>query len=153
MRLVSCSVLVFALLASACSTTQEVTLTKTSTPKSIASVAQVLDADNSNQMNSNLASALQKEALTIKPTLPQGTKTSAGVDALISYVDVWRWDLVMYLKNLTVKLHDAETGDLLVLGQWSDSPLHGFRDAKLVMEGLVAEVMAKARTLAKAPPK
>lgn len=81
----------------------------------------------------------------MKAKLPAGTTTSRGVDALVSYVDVWRWDIVMYMKNLTVKLHDAESGDLLAIGEWSNSPLHGFQDAKQVMETLVSEVMAKIR--------
>lgn len=96
-------------------------------------------------MNDNLAISLQGQGLTVKPTLPQGTAKSQEADALISYVDVWRWDLVMYLKNLTVKLHDAGTGDLLAIGQWSDSTLHGFRDSKAVMDGLVTEMLAKVR--------
>lgn len=132
-------------LVTGCSTTQEITLAKSNNEKRIVSVAQVLDEDNSPQMNAHLAGALQKEGLTVKPTLPTGTKTASDVDALVSYADVWRWDVVMYMKNLTVRLYDATTGDLLALGQWADSPLHGFRDAKVVMEGVVAEMLAKVR--------
>ncbi|OYV01982.1 MAG: hypothetical protein CFE45_02435 [Burkholderiales bacterium PBB5] len=102
----------------ACSTTQQVTLAKTTLARPLQSVAQVAAAGNSEPK---------------------------GVDALVSYVDVWRWDLVMYLKNLTIRITDAETGDLIAMGQWSDSALHGFRDAKLVTEGLLGEVLAKVR--------
>ncbi len=93
---------------------------------------------------------MTKEGLSVRgKLLPAGTKTAKDVDALVSYVDVWRWDIVMYMKNLTVKFHDADTGDLLAIGEWSDSAFHGFRDAKLVMEGVVAEVLAKVRASAK----
>jgi hypothetical protein len=51
----------------------------------------------------------------------------------------------MYLKSLTVKIHDASTGNLLAIGQWSDSPLHGFRDPKVVMNDLITEILAKVR--------
>ena len=132
-----------------CSTTQEVTLAKLAPSKKIVSVAQVADADNSTQMNGNLEAALQKEGLSLKAPLPLGTKKSADVDALVSYVDYWRWDLAMYMKNLTVNLYDAETGDLLVSGRWNDSTLHGFRDAKVIMQGLVSEMLAKLRAATK----
>jgi hypothetical protein len=132
-----------------CTTTQQVTLAKASIPKQFSTVAQVAADGNSPQMDTNLEAAMTKEGLTVRGRLPAGTKTAKDVDSLVSYVDVWRWDLVMYMKNLTVKLHDADSGDLLAIGEWSDSALHGFRDAKLVMEGLVAEVLAKVRASAK----
>ncbi|QBM26246.1 hypothetical protein HPF_01055 [Hydrogenophaga pseudoflava] len=108
-------------------------------------------------MNSLLEAALLKEQLTVVGALPPGTRTAPGIDALVSYTDIWRWDLVMYLKHLTVQLYDAQTGQLLALGQWSDSPLHGFRNPKTVMEGLISDLVARVRgakpaTPAAAPP-
>jgi hypothetical protein len=132
-----------------CSTTQEVTLAKLAPSKKIVSVAQAADADNSTQMNGSLEAALQKEGLSLKAPLALGTRKSADVDALVSYVDYWRWDLAMYMKNLTVNLYDAETGDLLVSGRWNDSTLHGFRDAKVIMQGLVSEMLAKLKAATK----
>lgn len=129
----------------ACSTTQQVTLAKTTLARPLQSVAQVADAGNSEQMDGHLQTALAAQKLSVQPKLPAGTTTAKGVDALVSYVDVWRWDLVMYLKNLTIRITDAETGDLIAMGQWSDSALHGFRDAKLVTEGLLGEMLAKVR--------
>lgn len=149
MPLLRAAVIAYALLITGCSTTQEITLGKATGEKKLASVAQVLDDDNSAQMNGYLASALQKEGLNVKQSLPKGTRTTPDADALISYVDVWRWDIAMYMQDLTVRLHDAQTGDLLALGQWSDSPLHAFRDAKAVMQGLVSEMLAKVQGLKK----
>jgi hypothetical protein len=134
-----------------CSTSQEVTLAKSDFSKTLKTAAQVPDADNSAQMNGYLESALQKEGLSLKALLPAGTRKADDVDALVSYVDVWRWDLAMYMQSLTVRVHDASNGDLLATGRWRDSPLHGFRNAKVVMEGLVAEVFAKLRGTT--PPK
>jgi hypothetical protein len=150
MRYLSASVLAltFALL-SGCSTTQEIVLAKANPVKRVAVVAQSLEEDNSPQMNGNLEAALQKDGITLKTTLPAGTRKSADVDAIVSYTDVWRWDLVMYLKTLNVRLYDAETGDLLVTGQWNDSVMHGFRDAKVVMAGVVGEMLAKLRAATK----
>jgi len=140
--------LTFALLVG-CSTTQEVVLAKANPTKRVQTIAQIPDADNSPQMNANLEAALQKEGLSLKAPLPAGTRKSNEVDAIVSYVDVWRWDLVMYLKGLTVRLYDAETGDLLITGQWNDSTLHAFRDAKGVMQGVVSDMMAKLRAATK----
>ena len=134
---------------SGCSTTQETVLAKANPGKKVATIAQVPEADNSAQMNSNLEAALQKEGLSLKAPLAAGTRKSPDVDAIISYVDVWRWDLVMYLKSFTVRLYDAESGDLLVTGQWSDSQLHAFRDAKLAMQSVVSEMFAKLRAATK----
>lgn len=130
-----------------CATTQEVTVTKSSIANPIKTIAQVRDAGNSPEMDGNLSIALQKNGLTVRQPLPQGIRQSSEVDTLVSYVDVWRWDIVMYMQSLTVKLSDAKTGDLLAIGQWSDSALHGFRDAKLVMEGLVAEMLQKVNSV------
>lgn len=132
--------------AAGCSTTQRVVLAKADSTKVVQTVAQVRAADNSADMDANLQSALQKESLSIKATLPAGTRKSSEVDALVSYTDVWRWDLVMYLKSLSISMYDAETGDLLVTGQWSDSALHAFRDSKLVMQNLLDEMFGKLRS-------
>lgn len=77
-----------------------------------------------------------------------GTRGNPPADANVSYVDVWRWDVTMYLKSLRIRMFDGRTGDLLASGEWSDSDLHGFRDAKGVVGDLVAEMMAKLRAAA-----
>lgn len=135
------------LVFSGCATQQETLLAK-STPPKISSVAQIPEEGNSPDMNANLAAALQTEGLSIKPPLPAGTRKSSGVDAIVSYTDVWRWDLVMYLKSINVRLYDAKSGDLVATGQWQDSQLHGFRDAKVIVQGVVSEMMAKIRAAA-----
>lgn len=129
-----------------CSTTQDITLAKKSYSQDIKTVSQVSADGNSPEMDANLETALLKQGFGLGPKLAPGATTSDRADALVSYVDVWRWDIAMYIKSLTVRLHDAKTGDLLALAQWADSPLHGFRDAKLVMDKLVADLTAKVRT-------
>lgn len=143
-------------LLAGCATTQEITL-GAAVQKNLSAIALVPSDGNSSQMNSLLEAALLKEQLTFVGALPPGTRTAPGIDALVSYTDIWRWDLVMYLKHLTVQLYDAQTGQLLALGQWSDSPLHGFRNPKTVMEGLISDLVARVRgakpaTAAAAPP-
>jgi hypothetical protein len=132
-------------LLAGCSTTQEITLGTHVPTKPMVTVAQIPNDGNSSQMTSLLEAALLKEKLAVVGALPAGTRTAPNLDALVSYTDVWRWDLVMYLKHLTVQLYDAETGQLVALGRWSDSPLHGFRDPKTVMEKLISDLFTKVR--------
>lgn len=129
-----------------CATRQEVLVAKASHSGPISTVAIAKAEGNSTEMTSHVEHALIKEGLSLKSELPMDTRVAADVDAIVSYVDVWRWDIVMYLQKLHVKVFDAKTGDLLVTGQWSDSPLHGFRNAKLTTQELIAEVFEKLRT-------
>lgn len=131
-------------LLSGCSTKQEVMLAKAS-PAKILSVAQTPEEGNSREMDAHLAGALTAQGLEVKPALPAGSRKAGEVDAIASYIDVWRWDIAMYMQSLSVKLFDAKTGDLLVTGEWRDSPLHGYRDPKTVMDTLIAEMLLKVR--------
>jgi hypothetical protein len=126
-----------------CTTSHEVTVDKTYQGRRIRYVAQAAEEDNSAEMNGYLAAALQKQGLTIKPSLPQGTRTAEGVDAVVSYVDVWRWDVVMYLQSLTLNIYDPKTGNVMATGHWRDSPLHGFRDPNKVMNDVVSDAISK----------
>jgi len=128
-----------------CSTTKDVMLAKATPTHQVRTVAQAPQDDNSSDMNTNLQSALSNEGLTVKAPLPAGTRKSAEVDAIVSYSDVWRWDLTMYLKSVSIRLFDSQSGDLLVSGTWSDSALHGFRDSKEVVQNLVSEMFEKLR--------
>jgi hypothetical protein len=93
-------------------------------------------------------------ALTLRSKLPAGTTTAKDIDALVSYVDIWRWDVVMYMKNLTIRVNDAATGDLIAMAEWTESHFHQFRGdsgVKAVVEKLVADLMEKIRTPTNAP--
>ena len=144
--------LLAAVLASGCSTSQQVRLAKMSPHPPITSVARAPQDGNSAAMDRHLSDALRDEGLTVRAPLPAGTRSSSEVDAIVSYVDVWRWDMTMYMKSLSIQLYDARTGDLLVTGDWSDSAMHGFRDAKETVRSVVAEMMATLRRAAAPRP-
>lgn len=142
------AILAIAALASACSTTQNVTLAKLTQTNVINSVAQVPAEGNSPQMDTHLEAALIKEGLAFRGKVPAGTTNSKDVDALVSYIDIWRWDIVMYLKKITIRVNDAATGDLLAMGEWTESHFHQFRGesgVRAVVQNLVSEMMAKLR--------
>lgn len=128
-----------------CATKKDVMLAKATPTHQVRTISQAPQDGNSSDMNTNLQSALSKEGLTIKTLLPAGTRKSAEADAIVSYSDVWRWDLVMYLKSVSIQLFDAQSGDLLISGNWSDSALHGFHDSKEVVQNLVSEMFDKLR--------
>jgi hypothetical protein len=118
----------------------------------ITSVAHVAADGNSPEMDRHLEFAVKKEGLTLRAKLPPGTTTAKDVDALVSYIDVWRWDVVMYLKNLTIKINDASSGDLIASAEWTESHFHKFRGeagTREVVENLLADLMTKVRSSTK----
>ena len=134
-----------ALFLSACATHQDVLLAK-SAPPPVVSIAQVSSDGNSEAMDGALRNALVQNGFTVRAPLPVGTRQSSEVDGIVSYVDVWRWDIAMYLHSVAIKIFDARTGDLLVAGDWKNSAFHGFQDENRVISELVAEMTAKLRT-------
>ena len=128
---------------SACATSQQVTLAKQNVPATMRSVAQIHQADNSADMDQNLQHAVLNAGLQLKPVQAEGTTRSAGSDALISYRDVWRWDVVMYLQAVSINLFDARSGDLLVSGTWQNSALHGYPNSGKVVDDLVKAMVDK----------
>ena len=135
---------------SGCATSQRVTLAQTSAPH-ISTVAIVVQDGNSPEMNASIEQALVANKIMPKQTLPSGTRKSSEVDAIVTYTDVWHWDLVMYLKNLTVNLFDARSGNLIVTGRWDNSALHGFQSSNEVVRALVDELVVKAKSAETAP--
>lgn len=140
-----------AFLLSACATHQDVLLAK-SVPPPIVSLAQVPGDGNSEAMDGALRKALVKNGFTVAAPLPAGTRQSNDVDGIVSYVDVWRWDIVMYLQSVAIKIFDARSGDLLIAGDWKNSAFHGFQDEDGVVSDLVTEMTAKLRAATPATP-
>ncbi len=127
-------------------------MAKLSLTKQITSVAHVAAEGNSPEMDRHLESAVKKEGLALGGKLPAGTAAAKDLDALVSYVDVWRWDIVMYLKKLTIKVNDASSGDLIASAEWTESHFHQFRGeagVKDVVEKLFADLMARIRSSTK----
>jgi|GEM_PF-1749855 len=131
----------------ACATHQDVLLAR-SAPPSIVSVAQVPSDGNSAEMDVSVRNALIENGFNVRAPLPAGTRQSDDVDAIVSYVDVWRWDIVMYLQSVAIKIFDARNGDLLIAGDWKNSAFHGFQDESRVVRDLVTDMTTKLRAAA-----
>ncbi len=130
---------------SGCSTTQEILLAKNNPTKMVQTIARSPGDSDAADMNKNVDDAFAAQGIEVKSVLPPETRKSPDVDAIYVYSDQWRWDLVMYLRALSINIFDAESGDLLITGKWHDSTLHGFRDAREVSHNLVADMIAKLR--------
>ena len=135
------------LLLSACATHQDVLLAK-SAPPPIMSIAQVPSDGNSAEMDGIVSNALHEHGFKVRAPLPAGTRTSDEVDAVVTYVDVWRWDIVMYLQSVAIKMFDARSGDLLITGDWKNSAFHGFQDESTVIRDLIADMAGKLKAAA-----
>ncbi len=126
-----------------CATTQNVTLANLTPSKNLQSVALVPQADNSADMDGHVTKQLQAQGLNVKAPLPAGTRKSDDVDMIVTYADVWRWDLVMYLQSVNINFFDAKSGNLVVTGRWDNSIFHGFKNAGVVVKEVMDEMMAK----------
>lgn len=129
-----------------CATSQNVKLAQNTNARPLATVAMTPSDGNSADMDATLRSALENQGLMPKPQLPAGTRTSPDVDVIVSYVDQWRWDLVMYLRWVSIDMYDAKSGNLLASARWDNSAFHGFQDYRMVVKGLVDEMMAKIKS-------
>lgn len=137
---------VVAALLSGCATSTSVLQTKAPRPKNIATAALVPDHDNTPEMDANLLMALSGHGIRVTTNLPVGTRKTNQADLVVSYLDVWRWDLATYLESITVNLFDAESGEMLVTGRWSNAPAHGFQNPQLVLQELVTAMIEKLKT-------
>ena len=66
----------------------------------------------------------------------QVSETETDVDAIVTYVDKWFWDITMYLLELTVTLRDPKTDFPLATGNSMHTSL-----TRKSQEGMVDEVL------------
>lgn len=69
-------------------------------------------------------------------TVTTGTEKPGSVDAVVTYVDKWMWDITMYLLELTITIREPKTDFPLATG----NSLHGSLTRKSPPE-MVEEVM------------
>lgn len=98
---------------------------------------------NSNEVTGYITEALVTHGVGISPPVASGTRKTKDADAVVSYLDVWRWDIGTYLKSINISLYDARTGALLVSGRWEDSILHAYHRGESVARELLAQMFEK----------
>jgi hypothetical protein len=65
------------------------------------------------QTNELIATKLRSKGVTV--TTGEGP-APGDVDALVTYFDKWRWDMTMYMLELTINIDDPKTGAHLATG-------------------------------------
>ena len=150
-------VLVAALMAflTGCATSQQVLVGQMRPQQQKLTTAALVPQDgNSPEMDSQIQQQLVGYGITMKSELPAGTRQSKDVDMLVTYTDHWYWDVVMYLKSITVNFYDASTGNLLVSGRWDNSAFHSFPKSQDVIRQLLDEMHLKltSSSATTAPP-
>ena len=143
--------LLIATLTTGCATSQNVNLAQVTGSRPLSTVAMVPSEGNSADMDAAVRSALVNQGLTPKAPLPAGTRKSPDVDVIVGYTDQWRWDLVMYLRWVSIEMYDSNSGNLLANARWENSAFHGFQDYKTVVKGLIDDMMVKIEARPKTP--
>ena len=73
-------------------------------------------------------------------------KPASAVDAIVTYVDRWMWDITMYMLELTINIRDPKTDFPLATGNSLHTSL-----SRLAPEAMVEEVLGNIfKTTAKA---
>jgi hypothetical protein len=139
--------LVFASAAlSACGGSYTVTHFNNSiTPDKIRSAAIVPSEGNSTEVTGYLREALADHGVAVVESMPGRTIKSDQVDAIVSYQDVWRWDISTYMQSISINFYNARTGELMVTGRWRDSLFHTWHRGDSVSRDLVQQMLEKLR--------
>ena len=94
------------LLVTACANRQSVTVSPTTNMSALKNIYVVHQPKDKDQINVLIADNLRLRGVTA--TTGDGP-APANVDAVITYIDKWMWDITMYLLQLTVTVRDPKT--------------------------------------------
>ncbi|MCO4093122.1 MAG: hypothetical protein HEQ34_14420 [Sphingorhabdus sp.] len=132
-----------AIFTSACGGSSAITPASANAPAQIRSAAFSPQPGNSPEVTGYIADALAAHGVATRPAKLSPGYKSNDVDAIVSYLDVWRWDVAMYMQSIAIRLYNAKTGELLVSGSWSDSALHSFNRVDAIARDLINQMFSK----------
>lgn len=100
---------------------------------------------NSPAMDSIVIAELRLRGFKDVRLAPPGTRTLEASDLVVEYIDVWRWDLVMYLESISVRLYDPTTGNLVAVAKWAqkDQMFHSYPKPEEVVREVFTDLFAK----------
>jgi len=104
------------------------------------------ESDNSG-VNEEIAQHLRAKGVVV--TTGSGAPP-AGIDALVTYEDHWRWDITMYMLKLNVTIRDPHTEYVLASGDSLHSSLTRKSQTEMVTE--VIDNIYSGQTLPNAAP-
>jgi hypothetical protein len=137
--------LLAAIALSGCGGDYYITRTDRVPPEQIRTAAIAPSEGNSGEVTTYLSDALQAAGIGVVQPLSRGTTKSSHVDAIVTYADVWRWDMVTYMQSISINLYNARSGELLASGRWRDSQLHSFNRGEAVSKQLIWDMLQKLR--------
>lgn len=121
----------FVLALSACANKQSVSVAPTTDMASLKTIYVVHQPKDKNQINQLIAENLRSRGV----TATTGAAPSANnVDAIVTYIDRWMWDITMYLLQLTVTVSDPKTNAQLATATSLHGSLTRLSPAEMVNE-------------------
>ncbi|MBU1364418.1 MAG: hypothetical protein KKE51_11400 [Gammaproteobacteria bacterium] len=91
-------------------------------------VKRIADDDNTYNL---IADKLRSKGVTVST----GTEAApSGVDAVVTYIDKWMWDMTMYMLELTVNIRDPKTDFPLATGNSFHTSLTRLSPTEMVNE-------------------
>lgn len=102
---------------------------------------------NSEAMDKILIAEMRARGFGEVRQVAEGVKRLEGVDVVVEYVDVWRWDLVMYLDSISIRLFDARDGNIIAIAKWAqkDQVFHTYPRPEDVVGEVFTDLMVKIK--------
>ena len=132
-----------AIFTSACGGSSAIIPASANASTQIRSAAFSPQPGNSPEVTGYIADALAAHGVATRPAKLSPGYKSNDVDAIVSYLDVWRWDVAMYMQSIAIHLYNAKTGELMVSGRWSDSTMHTYNRGEAVSRDLINQMFSK----------
>lgn len=131
------------LMLAGCGGTYTVTRMHGKPPEQLRSVAIAPQSGNSAEVTGYVSEALAARGVEVRGEVASAGFRSEYADGVVSYSDVWRWDLAMYLQSIKINLYNASSGALLVSGRWEDSFFHAYHRGDSVSKELLTRMFAE----------
>ena len=136
-------ILCLSLAAAGCSNTATATLSPGADLSAVKTFYVVHQPKDTHNLHFLIRDRIVKEGLTARAG-PESEKTASPVNAVVTYVDRWIWDITLYLLELTVTFRDATNDFPLAVGQSYHTSL-----TRLSPEEMVEEVLTNIFNAAK----
>jgi len=96
----------------------------------------------------DIMSVLQKRGIEAI-IVPPGDEPPKDVDGYFTYTDNWQWDLTMYLAELEIELHNAQTGRLIASARYKQGFVHRYPDPIEIVDNLVGQILGEPPKVSK----
>lgn len=135
--LVLLSLLGLSILSVSCSTTRASGESVRKVPGKVAYLSSDRSLD-SHKIHNAITRELQQRGYKVidKGSTPPQSKVNGIV---VRYMDVWSWDVVMYLRSLDIKILDGRNSQILSMSNFKNGFFHSFPNSEKVVNKLFTE--------------